>query len=583
VARLRTRAWWIAGTYFVVATLWILFSDQAIAALAPDADELLRYGTLKGLAFVTVTAVLLFFLIQRAFRRTAEGYDAVRASEAEFRLLVETLPQIVWITGPDGRHLDFNQRWLDMTGLSLEESLGQGWANAFHPDDQDRARARWAQAITTGEPYEIEYRLRAADGTFHWMLGRALPLRDESGRILKWFGTCTDIDDIKDAEARLQRAQRLESIGTLAGGLAHDLNNLLTPILTGAALLRMDGATDDGEEVIDIIETSTRRASELVQQVLSFARGVNGERATLRLRTLVDEVTSIVASTSPTSVTIDVTVAEDLWPVSGDATQLNRVLMNLLVNAVDAIDGDGRIDIHARNVTLHEPRPHLTGQADPGRHVAVAVHDDGVGMPPDLLDRAFDPFVTTKETGAGTGLGLSTALGIVTSHGGFIEVDSTEGQGSTFAVYLPAVDSLAPGPDGTDDQQPDHDSTRPLVLLVDDEAPIRATTRQMLESLGFRVITAENGDEAIDLFRQHRGQVDVVLTDLMMPGMDGNALIQELRQLQPSVRVIATSGVPVTIPGGGHDNGDAPHFLQKPYQGADLQAALYAVLDDAGS
>jgi PAS domain S-box-containing protein len=583
VARLRTRAWWIAGTYFVVATLWILFSDQAIAALAPDADELLRYGTLKGLAFVTVTAVLLFFLIQRAFRRTAEGYDAVRASEAEFRLLVETLPQIVWITGPDGRHLDFNQRWLDMTGLSLEESLGQGWANAFHPDDQDRARARWAQAITTGEPYEIEYRLRAADGTFHWMLGRALPLRDESGRILKWFGTCTDIDDIKDAEARLQRAQRLESIGTLAGGLAHDLNNLLTPILTGAALLRMDGATDDGDEVIDIIETSTRRASELVQQVLSFARGVNGERATLRLRTLVDEVTSIVASTSPTSVTIDVTVAEDLWPVSGDATQLNRVLMNLLVNAVDAIDGDGRIDIHARNVTLHEPRPHLTGQADPGRHVAVAVHDDGVGMPPDLLDRAFDPFVTTKETGAGTGLGLSTALGIVTSHGGFIEVDSTEGQGSTFAVYLPAVDSLAPGPDGTDDQQPDHDSTRPLVLLVDDEAPIRATTRQMLESLGFRVITAENGDEAIDLFRQHRGQVDVVLTDLMMPGMDGNALIQELRQLQPSVRVIATSGVPVTIPGGGHDNGDAPHFLQKPYQGADLQAALYAVLDDAGS
>jgi two-component system, cell cycle sensor histidine kinase and response regulator CckA len=583
VARLRTRAWWIAGTYFVVATLWILFSDQAIAALAPDADELLRYGTLKGLAFVTVTAVLLFFLIQRAFRRTAEGYDAVRASEAEFRLLVETLPQIVWITGPDGRHLDFNQRWLDMTGLSLEESLGQGWANAFHPDDQDRARARWDQAITTGEPYEIEYRLRSADGTFHWMLGRALPLRDESGRILKWFGTCTDIDDIKDAEARLQRAQRLESIGTLAGGLAHDLNNLLTPILTGAALLRMDGATDDGDEVIDIIETSTRRASELVQQVLSFARGVNGERATLRLRTLVDEATSIVASTSPTSVTIDVTVAEDLWPVSGDATQLNRVLMNLLVNAVDAVDGDGRIDIHARNVTLHEPRPHLTGQADPGRHVAVAVHDDGVGMSPDLLDRAFDPFVTTKETGAGTGLGLSTALGIVTSHGGFIEVDSTEGQGSTFEVYLPAVDSIAPGPDGTDDQQPDHDSTRPLVLLVDDEAPIRATTRQMLESLGFRVITAENGDEAIDLFRQHRGQVDVVLTDLMMPGMDGNALIEELRQLQPSVRVIATSGVPVTIPGGGHDNGDAPHFLQKPYQGADLQAALYAVLDDAGS
>jgi two-component system, cell cycle sensor histidine kinase and response regulator CckA len=583
VARLRTRAWWIAGTYFVVATLWILFSDQAIAALAPDADELLRYGTLKGLAFVTVTAVLLFFLIQRAFRRTAEGYDAVRASEAEFRLLVETLPQIVWITGPDGRHLDFNQRWLDMTGLSLEESLGEGWANAFHPDDQDRARARWDQAITTGEPYEIEYRLRSADGTFHWMLGRALPLRDESGRILKWFGTCTDIDDIKDAEARLQRAQRLESIGTLAGGLAHDLNNLLTPILTGAALLRMDGATDDGDEVIDIIETSTRRASELVQQVLSFARGVNGERATLRLRTLVDEATSIVASTSPASVTIDVTVAEDLWPVSGDATQLNRVLMNLLVNAVDAIDGDGRIDIHARNVTLHEPRPHLTGQADPGRHVAVAVRDDGVGMSPDLLDRAFDPFVTTKETGAGTGLGLSTALGIVTSHGGFIEVDSTEGQGSTFEVYLPAVDSIAPGPDGTDDQQPDHDSTRPLVLLVDDEAPIRATTRQMLESLGFRVITAENGDEAIDLFRQHRGQVDVVLTDLMMPGMDGNALIEELRQLQPSVRVIATSGVPVTIPGGGHDNGDAPHFLQKPYQGADLQAALYAVLDDAGS
>lgn len=564
----------------MVATLWILFSDHAIAALARDADALRQYGTLKGLAFVTVTALLLFLLIQRAFRRTAEGYDAVRASEAEFRLLVETLPQIVWITDPDGRHLDFNQRWFDVTGLGPEESLGDGWANAFHPDDQDRARTRWHQAITTGEPYEIEYRLRSADGTFHWMLGRALPLRDASGRILKWFGTCTDIGAIKDAEARLQRAQRLESIGTLAGGLAHDLNNLLTPILTGAALLRMDGTADDSDEIIAIIETSTQRASELVQQVLSFARGVNGERATLRLRTLVNEVASIITSTVPSSVTIRVAVTDDLLPVSGDATQLNRVLMNLLVNAVDAVDGDGRIDIHARNVSLDEPRPHLTGHADPGRYVAVSVRDDGVGMPPELLDRAFDPFVTTKETGAGTGLGLSTALGIVTSHGGFIEVHSTEGQGSTFTVYLPVADSIAPGPDGTGDQQPNHGSARPLILLVDDEASIRATTRQMLESLGFRVITAEDGDEAIGLFRQHRGQVDVVLTDLMMPGMDGNALIGALRQLQPSVRVIATSGVPVTTRGG-HGNGDAPYFLQKPYQAADLQSALYAVLDDA--
>ena len=329
--------------------------------------------------------------------------------------------------------------------------------------------------------------------------------------------------------------------GTLAGGLAHDLNNLLAPILMGIDLLRQLETRPDPVAVLTNMERSARRGADLVKQVLSFARGVEGERIAVHLAEIVREVRAIAQNTFPRNIAVEVEIPADLWAVTGDPTQLNQVLLNLCVNARDAMPRGGRLGVAARNLVVDALSAAFNRGVPAGRYVLLEVSDTGCGLP---VDRIFEPFFTTKEVGKGTGLGLSTVLGIVRSHGGVINVYSEPPKGSVFKVYLPAQpagDSAGPVAAAPPEALPRGHGE--LILLVDDEPAILEVTQCTLETFGYRVITAEDGAQAIALFAAHPHEVAVVITDIMMPVMDGPALILALRRIDPKVRIIAASGL----------------------------------------
>lgn len=310
-------------------------------------------------------------------------------------------------------------------------------------------------------------------------------LRDAANRPKSILDIGTDITERKKLEQQFLRAQRMESIGTLAGGIAHDLNNLLTPILIGVGVLRL-GALDDGAaQIVDNIEQSARRGTDLVKQVLSFARGVEGARVAVSLADIAREIEAITRTTFPKNITFFAAIAADIRPVTGDPTQLNQVLMNLCVNARDAMPDGGSLTIAAKNVELVRPYAALQGTVPAGHYVVLEVSDTGTGMPKPVIERIFEPFFTTKDVGKGTGLGLSTMLGIVRSHGGCVNVESAPGRGTTFKIFLPAETNSSAGPvasTGVADEQAGGQGE--CVLLVDDDSTVLDITRQTLETFG---------------------------------------------------------------------------------------------------
>ncbi len=355
----------------------------------------------------------------------------------------------------------------------------------------------------------------------------------------------TDITEKKQLEAQFLRAQRLESIGTLASGIAHDLNNVLTPILAIAQLLKLHHAKFDQAHqwhLLDIVEETTKRGATLIQQVLSFTRGVEGEHMVIQVRHLLLDVYQVMQATFPKAIAIEREFDTDLWTISGDSTQLYQVLMNLCVNARDAMPSGGTLTLTATNTRIDQPTSPLQAylEAKTGPYVKLTVSDTGSGIPPEIQDRIFEPFFTTKEPGKGTGLGLSTVVGIIKSHGGFIDLTSQVGQGTTFQVYLP----VAVMPEVLEVSEPQTPlGHNELILVVDDEAAICETTRAALELHGYRVLTAQNGQQAIAQYRQHHQSLTAVIMDLLMPTMSGSATIQSLQAIDPQIPIIATSGL----------------------------------------
>jgi hypothetical protein len=369
----------------------------------------------------------------------------------------------------------------------------------------------------------------------------------------------------------------MESIGTLAGGIAHDLNNILGPILLSIDYLRDKNPDDQSKRVLNALETSANRGADLVRQVLMFARGVEGEHVVLQPAHLIKDVVKILTETFSKMIKITSDLPKDLWTVSGDPTQLHQVLMNLCVNARDAMPEGGLIHITAENVTLdaHYVRTNLEAQTGPC--VAISVTDSGTGIPPNVLPRIFEPFYTTKEVGKGTGLGLSTVRAIAKSHGGFINVYSEVGRGTTFRIYLPASHRVRPKA-----QKPETTEiplgNGELLLVVDDETSILEVTKTSLESSGYRVVTAQDGTEALALYSQMKDDIRLVMTDMMMPYLDGAATIRALRRINPRVKVIAATGLEV---GGKADNlsVQVDAFLPKPYTGEKLLRTIAIVLE----
>ncbi len=402
-------------------------------------------------------------------------------------------------------------------------------------------------------------------------------LRDQQGRPREVLAINTDITEKKQLESNFLRAQRLESIGGLAGGIAHDLNNILTPILMTASLLRETVSDPSSREMLQTVEACAQRGGEIIRQLLTFARGKPGARIPLPVRHLLGEMEKIVRETFPRNIRVLVTAPHDLWMVLGDATQIHQALMNLCVNARDAMPEGGMLTLAAANATIDEKFAAATPEARAGPHVCISVTDTGGGIAPENIDRIFDPFFTTKEIGKGTGLGLPSVLGIVRGHGGFVRVNTSPGSGTTFELFLPASMAAPVAPEAST-AVPLSRGAGELILVADDEEIVCGVVQGLLERQGYRVVCANEGEAALALFAQRHTEIKAVLTDLMMPGMDGAALVRALRKLDASLPIVGMTGLGERSDIKGLESLDLPAMLAKPFAKDELLAAVQKAL-----
>lgn len=470
-----------------------------------------------------------------------------------------------------------NDAFLQMVGYNRDEMAAGhlDWRAMSPPEFADADRRCAAQLAADGvcTPYEKEY-IRKDGSRVPIVLGLAA-FEDNPDE-----GVCfvLDLTEKKKLERQFLRAQRMESIGTLAGGIAHDLNNVLTPILMSLDMLR-ERVTSEGDlGLLDVLETSAKRGASLVKQVLSFARGVDGQSIVVNPVQVMEDLLAVTQDTFPKNIDVSFTPAADLWAVTGDPTQIYQVFVNLCVNARDAMPEGGRLVLSMENIVLDDTYAAMNADARPGPHVVIKISDSGVGIPAEVRDRIFEPFFTTKEIGKGTGLGLSTTVAIVKSHGGFIHLYSEVGNGTTFKVFLPADPGAAVAADPTTlpARLPRGDGE--LVLVVDDEEPIRKIAKETLENFGYRVLLAANGAEAVAIYAQHRERIAVVLTDMAMPVMDGPTCIIALMAIDPDVRVIGSSGLAANQEVARAVGAGVQHFVPKPYTAEAMLQTLAFVL-----
>ncbi len=426
--------------YAGFAALWILLSDRALDQLVPGAAAYSAFSTIKGLCFVAVTAGLLWMLLRLELTRRATAERALQLTTEQLERAQQVAHLGIWSWDIPNDRLTWSDQMFAIFGISREAFVGdlRGIAlGAIHPDDRDRVVAA-NRAVLTGEPARrIEYRVVWPDGTVRtvWAEGADLTA-DESGRPLQVTGIVQDITERSLVERQLLRAQRSQAAGALASGIAHDLNNVLTPVMMIAPLLRDRVTEDEDKEMLDTLDQAAQRGSAIIGKLLTFARGEPTVRTRLAVRGLVNEMEKIAKDTFPRDIVMQTDLPPDLWDVAGDATLLHQVLLNLCLNARDAMPQGGRLTISAANVTLDEQE--VVGDVVAGPFVRLTVSDVGTGIAAEHLDRIFDPFFTTKDVGKGTGLGLSSVMGIVRGHQGFVRVESLPGQGSRFDVYLPA-------------------------------------------------------------------------------------------------------------------------------------------------
>lgn len=516
---------------------------------------------------------------QQTLRERVRDATADSSAAAErYRRIFDGNPLPMWVYDPENlAFLTVNQAAVRNYGWTSDEfralTLGD-----IYPVEDVRRFLDYLNLSEDERAQAIQWRHRRKDGSVIdvEVLSHALTFEGRKARLM----IATDVTDKKRVEAALLRSQRLESLGTLAGGIAHDLNNILSPLSVSTYLLRPQVADERGQKTLDTMDEVIERGTLLVRQVLSFARGAEGERVSIDPRKVLDEVADILTETFPRSIRIHCNLSASAR-VLADSTQLHQVIMNLCVNARDAMPAGGDLEITTSIVELDETYTQALTEGH-GKFIVIGVRDTGSGIDPKLVDKIFDPFFTTKEPGKGTGLGLSTSLGIVRSHGGFISVYSEPGRGTLFNVYLPVLDAKY--------ETGEHDiSVKPpsgngeLIMLVDDEEPIRRITRGMLEASNYRVITASNGREACDIFRERGEEINLVLTDMMMPVMDGADMIRDLKLLNPQLPVIASSGL---AEAGREEQAlrlGAQRFMAKPYTAVRLLWAVHDLLENSSN
>jgi PAS domain S-box-containing protein len=502
--------------------------------------------------------------------------QALRESEARFRLISENVEDLIALIDLQGRRTYASPSYRRILG-DPAKLLGTYFYNSIHPDDRDRIRRSFEETVRTGLGRREEYRIMSQDGGIRHVESQGSVIRDGNGNIKNVVLVSRDVTEKKQLEEQFLRAQRLESLGTLAGGIAHDLNNVLAPILLALAILKESVTSENGLRTLRTLEASAQRGSQVVKQILTFARGMKGERGLFQPRHTIQETAAIIRETFPRSIDIQEDIARDLWTIQGDATQLHQLMMNLCVNARDAMPSGGKLSLSAENTTLTSGNAPASAGGRTGQFVKVTISDTGTGIPPKVLDRMFDPFFTTKPQGKGTGLGLSTVHSIVKGHEGFIDITTEVGKGSTFDIYLPAAGVEEPVARPVKGIGLIHGNGE-LVLVVDDEASIREISRQTLEASGYRVITASNGAEAVALYRSRGNDISLVVSDLMMPEMDGSRTFDVIRSMNPTVKILGSSGLVGGMDSEGKSGPRLDDVLQKPYTTDELLRKVQGLL-----
>ncbi|PYI91604.1 MAG: hybrid sensor histidine kinase/response regulator [Verrucomicrobia bacterium] len=473
------------------------------------------------------------------------GIDITEQKQAEERMreqadIINRAQDAIIVRDFESNRITFwNTGAQRLYGWTADEALGRSIGELIFADPSEVELLSKA-LVSTGE-FHGEIRQVTKDKKELIVSSRATLVRRDDGSPRSVLIVNTDITEHKKLETQLLRAQRLESIGTLASGVAHDLNNVLSPILMGSEILRRTIDDEEAGSILSLIDKSARRGSAIVKQVLTFARGIEGERVLIKPSHLIQEMCDIAQRTFPKSIEVRCQYSEDIWSVQGDPTQLHQVLLNLAVNSRDAMPNGGLLTIAAENFQVDEHYASMTPGARPGPHVLFRVSDTGEGMPRAVLDKIFDPFFTTKGIGKGTGLGLSTSLGIVKSHAGFISVYSELRSGTTFKIFVPAQLSEETSV-RSDLSFESLKGNGQLILVVDDEPNVLSLTRIVLEKHNYRVLTANDAPGALAVFAQQMASVNVLLTDIMMPYMDGIALIRAVQQMKPGLTFIASTG-----------------------------------------
>ena len=477
----------------------------------------------------------------------------------------------------DGRITYWNHGAERIYGWSSAEAVGQNAGELLKFDSYKMTEAR--RRLLENGFWNGELTAHAKDGHELLVESTWTLVRDAAGQPKSIFATSTDITVARKLEQQAARGQRIESLGTLASGVAHDLNNILTPIMVSISLIREQVENPALLHLLESLDASTRRAAQLVKQILTFGRGVHGERSPLSLRELAREIRQLILETFPKSIQLEIIAPDDLWLVVGDHTQLHQVFLNLAINARDAMPNGGKLTFTFQNHTVDPVYAGLNPEARHGANVLIQVTDTGTGIRKEIIDRIFDPFFTTKAHGQGTGLGLSTTLGIVKSHGGFINVYSEPGKGTTFKIYLPANANAEQSEQQAVTQNGLPRGHDELVLFVDDEEAITTTIKKILERHGYRVLTAANGAEAVSFYAAHAHKIAVVITDMHMPIMDGPATIVALKSMNPHIKIIGSSGLAANGGVAKAANSGVRHFVPKPYTAEKMLRTIRDILD----
>jgi two-component system, cell cycle sensor histidine kinase and response regulator CckA len=543
-----------------------------------------------------VRSVALLSTLQAALRARHRQYEvrdylvastaaqaALERSESRYRSLTLASASLVWVADPNGAFSVELPLWERYTGQPREAYSGWGWTEAIHPEDREAMLLAWRRALEREESYQDEYRLLRFDKQYRRVAARGVPVLDSAGLLVEWVGTCTDVEDERRAAEHLRQAQRLEAVGSLAGGVAHEVNNMMTAVIGfgGLVLKALPEQHPQRSDVNEMVKAATRAAG-VTRQLLAFTRQQMLQLSVLDLNAVVRNVSRMLGSLLGADIELVTHLDPEVGRVRADAGQLEQVIINLALNARHAMQSGGRLRLETSSVMLDRGYlvRHPGIDIKEGSYVALSVSDTGTGMDPTTRSRAFEPFFTTKPVGQGTGLGLSTAYGIIKQSNGYIWLYSEPGHGTTVKVYLPTVTDPADRPVGSVEAPRGRGEA---ILVVEDEDAVRLLARRSLESAGYEVMEAVDGKDGLDVMLSSDSRVALVLCDVILPELSGHEFGRRLGTIRPNVPVLYMSGYPgLEVVERGLIARDAP-FIEKPFTPEGLASAVRRLLDRAPS